>query len=156
MTSFSFANFRTVLRSEVLNDFFSVTVTDRTIRLILANHGFDHYLLKTPACDLRSVLALKFKQKILSDLLAGCPKWQENPKRKSEILNEYGKYLEQYTPDEIEWYGLTFQEAIKKIRLIVDAEGAVVPHKILFRQRLIEQLKEVGGAQDVVRRDGAR
>ena len=143
---------RSVVRSEVLNEFFSVTVTDRTLRLIMDHHGFDHYLLKTPACDLRSQLALKIKQQILNDLNKGCPGWTENQQRQKEVKAEYGKYLEQYTPEEIEWYGLNWDEAIKKMRQIVDDESVPVPHKTIFRQKLIEQLKEAGieEAQDVV------
>jgi large subunit ribosomal protein L28 len=135
---------RSVVRSEILNEFFSVTVTDRTLRLILDHHGFDHYLLKTPACDLRSQLALKIKQRMLLDLQSGLPAWKDNQQRQKEITEVYGKYLEQFTPEEIEWYGLSWEEAIKKMRQIVDAEEAPVPHKILFRQRLIEQLREAG------------
>lgn len=37
---------RSVVYSEVLNQHISVTVTDRTMRLIHDNYGFDHYLLK--------------------------------------------------------------------------------------------------------------
>lgn len=129
-----------------------MTVTDRTIRLILDHHGFDHYLLKTLACDLRSQLALKLKQRILNDLQNGCPGWNDNPQRQKEIQKEYGKYLENYTPEDIEWYGLNWDEAIKKMRQLIDAENPVVPHKILFRSRLIEQLREAGitEAQDMV------
>lgn len=135
---------RSAVRSEILNEFFSLTVTERTIRLIIENHGFDHYLLLTPACDLRSHLALKLKQRMLHDLLNGCPAWNENPQRQNEIKLEYGKYLQQFTPEEIEWYGLSWEEAIKKMSTIVKEENKPVPHKILFRQKLIEQLREVG------------
>lgn len=135
---------RSAVRSEILNEYFSVTVTERTIQLILENRGFDHYLLMTPACDLRSELALKMKQKMLADLLAGCPNWKDNPKRQAEVLEEYGKYLENYTPEEIEWYGLSWTEAIKKMYRLAEAENVVVPHKVIFRSRLLEQLKEAG------------
>lgn len=37
---------RSVVYSEVLDKHMSVVVTDRTIRLIHENYGFDHYLLK--------------------------------------------------------------------------------------------------------------
>lgn len=37
---------RSVVYSEVLDKYFSVVVTERTINLINANYGFDHYLLK--------------------------------------------------------------------------------------------------------------
>lgn len=141
---------RSVVRSEILNEFFSMTVTERTIRLILENHGFDHYLLMTPACDLRSLLALKLKQRMLNGLLNGCPEWNHDPIRQKDVKDEYEKYLKQYTPEEIEWYGLNWDEAIKKMRLIVDAENPIVPHKVLFRARLIEQLREanIEEAQD--------
>lgn len=135
---------RSVVRSDILNDYFSMTVTDRTLRLIMSNHGFDHYLLKTPACDLRSLLALKFKQRMLQTLLEGVPTWEHDQQRQQEIKKEYGKYMEQYTAEEIEWYGLTIAEAIKKIKLILEAENPIVPHKVIFRERLIEQLREAG------------
>lgn len=135
---------RSAVRSDIMNEFFSMTVTDRTIKLIFENHGFDHYLLMTPACDLRSTLALKLKQRMLLDLQSGCPGWNDNPKRQKEILAEYNKYLTNYSAEEIEWYGLTWEEAIKKMKHIVDAENPIVPHKELFRSRLIEQLRAVG------------
>lgn len=135
---------RSVLRSEILNEHFSMTVTDRTIRKVLEHHGFDHYLLRTPACDIRSLLALKLKQRMLDSLQKGCPDWSDDPKHKSEVLKEYGQYLQQYTPEEIEWYGLSWDEAIKKIRLIIDAENPIVPHKVLFRSKLVQQLREAG------------
>lgn len=138
---------RSVVRSEIMNEFFSMTVTARTIRLIMENHGFDHYLLKTPACDLRSLLALKLKQRMLQDLLDGCPGWRDNTQRQKEVVNEYKKYLEQYTPEEIEWYGLSWAEATKKMKAIIAAENPVIPHKILFREKLIEQLRETGASE---------
>lgn len=68
-------------------------VTDRTIRLINDHYGFDHYLLKTPACDLISVLALKLKKQILIELLNGCPRYAHNPVKQKEIYDEYKTYL---------------------------------------------------------------
>lgn len=149
---------RSVVRSEILNEFFSMTVTDRTIRLILENHGFDHYLLMTPACDLRSLLALKLKQRMLSDLLNDLPGWSSNLERKKAIKEQYGRYLKQYTPEEIEWYGLNWGEAIKKMSQIIAAENPIVPHKALFRSKLIEQLRGVGikEAQGELSNDGAK
>lgn len=149
---------RSVVRSEILNEFFSMTVTERTIRLILENHGFDHYLLMTPACDLRSLLALKLKQRMLSDLQNDLPGWNNNPERRKAIKEQYGRYLKQYTPEEIEWYGLNWAEAIKKMSRIVAAENPIVPHKDLFRSKLIEQLRAVGikEAQGELSNDGAK
>lgn len=135
---------RSAVRSEVLNEYFSMTVTDRTIRLIMENHGFDHYLLKSPACDLRSLLALKLKQRILQSLQDGCPAWQSNPKRQQEVKKEYDQYLQNYTPEDIEWYGLSWEEALQKLKEQQIAENPVVPQKIIFREQLIEQLRAAG------------
>jgi large subunit ribosomal protein L28 len=132
------------VHSEILNDYFSVVVTDRTIRLVHEHHGFDHYILKTPACDLRSLLAIRFKRKMLKSLFRGCPMWEDDPVRQEEIKKEYEKYLQQYTPEEIDWYGLTFDEAIRKQLLINKKANPIVPHKIVFRKKLIEQLREAG------------
>lgn len=84
---------RTVVKSEILNTHLSVTVTDRTITLINDHYGFDHYLLKTPACDLGSVLALKLKKEILTELLNGCPRLSFNADKQKEIYDEYKTYL---------------------------------------------------------------
>ncbi|XP_055545085.1 39S ribosomal protein L28, mitochondrial [Wyeomyia smithii] len=135
---------RSVLHSQILDEYMAVTVTDRTLEQIHDNHGFDHYLLKTPACDLRSMLAIKLKKKVLLDLQAGCPKYADQPEKQQAIITEYSCYLSQYTAEEIEWYGLTYVEAIKKIQLQLNAQEDKRPHKVIFRQKLIEQLKEAG------------
>ncbi|XP_055639274.1 39S ribosomal protein L28, mitochondrial [Toxorhynchites rutilus septentrionalis] len=135
---------RSVVHSRVLNEYMAVTVTDRTLDLIHDNHGFDHYLLKTPACDLRSMLAIKLKKKILVDLLAGCPKLADNPEKQKEIVKEFSCYLAQYTSEEVDWYGLTYVEAILKVKQQIESSEDKRPHKIIFREKLIEQLKEAG------------
>jgi large subunit ribosomal protein L28 len=122
----------------------SMVVTDRTIRLIHENYGFDHYLLKTPACDLRSTLALKIKRNLLHNIRDGCPAWAHDEARQKELLSLYGKYLEQYTPEEIEWYGLTWYEAISKIGKQLSAQNPILPYKMIFREKLIEQLRAAG------------
>lgn len=135
---------RSVVHSQVLNEYMAVTVTDRTLDLIHDNHGFDHYLLKTPACDLRSMLAIKLKKKVLVDLLAGCPKLSNEPEKQQAVIKEFSCYLSQYTPEEIDWYGLSYVEAILKIKNQVESQADKRPHKVIFRQKLIEQLKEAG------------
>lgn len=132
---------RSAVYSAVLDEYMSMVVTERTINLIFESHGFDHYLLKTPACDLRSTLALKLKGKVLQNLQSGCPNLKEQPDKQKYVLKEYGKYLEQYTPEEIDWYGLTYKEAINKLHAQIKAENPIVPLKIEFRNKLIEQLK---------------
>ncbi|EDW03934.1 39S ribosomal protein L28, mitochondrial [Drosophila grimshawi] len=135
---------RSVVHSQVLNEYMSVVVTERTLEQIHECHGFDHYLLKNLACDLRSALALKIKRKVLKALQQGCPAWQAEPNHQQDMLKEYGPYLASYTPDEIDWYGHTYLEAIRKLQNQLRAAEQVLPHKIEFRSKLIEQLREAG------------
>ncbi|KAL4713534.1 hypothetical protein ACJJTC_007772 [Scirpophaga incertulas] len=135
---------RTVVRSEVLNTNLSVTVTDRTIRLINDHYGFDHYLLKTPACDLKSMLALKLKKQILTELMNGCHRHAHDPQKQKEIYEEYKTYLSSYTPEEIEWYGLSWYEALHKVAAQKEAANKPVPLKNIYRKNLVEKLKAAG------------
>ncbi|ALC38198.1 mRpL28 [Drosophila busckii] len=135
---------RSVVHSQVLNEYMSVVVTERTLEQIHECHGFDHYLLKNMACDLRSALALKLKREVLKALQQGCPAWAAEPKQQEEVLKEYNKYLASYTPEEIDWYGHTFPEAIRKLRNEIQAAEKVLPHKLEFRSKLIESLREAG------------
>lgn len=132
---------RSVVYSEVLNKYFSVVVTDRTISLINANYGFDHYLLKTPACDLKSLLPLGLKRKILKELQSGCPGLKDKPEVQKEILQKYNKYLEAYTSDEIDWYGYSFTEACKRIQKQIEEQETIVPLKHIYRAQLIDKLR---------------
>lgn len=84
---------RSVVRSEVLNVHLSLVMTDRTLRQIHDNYGFDHYLLKTPACDLQSTLALALKRKILQALSDNCPAYNDQPQKQKEIYDQYKSYL---------------------------------------------------------------
>lgn len=135
---------RTVLRSDVLNEFMSVIVTDRTMALIHESYGFDHYILKTPACDLKQLLPLRLKRRMLQELQAGCPKLENDPSKREFVLKEYSKYLAAYTPEEIEWYGFSFTEALKKLQEELEEKAKPVPYKLIFREKLIEQLKTAG------------
>ncbi|XP_063223435.1 large ribosomal subunit protein bL28m isoform X3 [Bacillus rossius redtenbacheri] len=132
---------RSVVRSEVLDQHLAVTVTDRTISLIHRHRGFDHYLLQTKACDLKSDLALKLKRLILLDL-KDKNLYPNDPVKKEEIYNKYKIYLEQYTEEEIEWYGLTMFEAIKK-QMNLEAElFKPKPLKHLYRAQLLQKLRD--------------
>ncbi|KAH8392106.1 hypothetical protein KR215_000679 [Drosophila sulfurigaster] len=135
---------RSVVHSLVLNEYMSVVVTQRTLEQIHECHGFDHYLLKNLACDLRSTLALRLKREILKALQSGCPALAAEPKLQAEVLKEYSPYLESYTSEEIDWYGHSYLEAIRKLQNQLRAAEQVVPHKVEFRSKLIEQLREAG------------
>ncbi|XP_017775615.1 PREDICTED: 39S ribosomal protein L28, mitochondrial [Nicrophorus vespilloides] len=132
---------RSVVYSEVLNKHISVIVTRRAIQLINANYGFDHYLLKTPACDLKSLLPLGLKRKVLQELHKGCPSYADTPDKQQEIFSRYKTYLSAYTEEEIEWYGYSLKDAIKKYEDQIKAATKVTPLKTIYRAELIEKLK---------------
>ncbi|VEN50174.1 unnamed protein product [Callosobruchus maculatus] len=121
----------------------SVIVTERAISLINSNYGFDHYLLKTPACDLRGLLPLKLKRKILQELQKGCPTYVDRPEKQKDVMQRYEKYLSAYTTEEIEWYGYSLQEALKILKQQIEEEerSKIVPLKQIYRAQLIEKLK---------------
>jgi large subunit ribosomal protein L28 len=132
---------RSVVYSEVLNKHISVIITNRALSLINENYGFDHYLLKTPANDLKSLLPLKLKRKILQELQKGCPSYVENPQLQEEVYNKYKQYLSAYTTDEIEWYGYSLKEALAKMSEQLAAANKPRPLKNIYRSQLIEKLK---------------
>lgn len=49
----------------------------------------------------------------------------------------------QYTPEEIEWYGLSWYEALSKIAKQKEAANKPVPLKNMYRKALVEKLKAV-------------
>ncbi|XP_076243022.1 mitochondrial ribosomal protein L28 [Calliopsis andreniformis] len=132
---------KSVVYSEILDAYMSVVVTNRTINLIHEHYGFDHYLLKTPACDLKSELALKLKRQILI-ALADKTLYPDDPVKREEVYNKYKEYLTAYTREEIEWYGLTYPEACKKWINNKSESTKVEPLKFQYRSELIAKLKE--------------
>lgn len=53
-------------------------------------------------------------------------------------------YFFQYTPEEIEWYGLTWYEALSKIAKQKEAADRPVPLKNVYRKNLVDKLKAAG------------
>lgn len=115
-------------------------------------------LLQTKANDLASLLALKLKRKMLSELKNGCPSFSDRPEKQKEILDEYQHFADEYTPAEIEWYGLSVGEAIAKWEAIIaeDKLSKIAPLKHTFRLNLIEQLKkaDLSSAEVIQSEDG--
>lgn len=103
-----------------------------------------------------SLLALKLKRQILMEIKDGCPSHRDNPKKQLEILNQYKHYAEVYTPREIEWYGLSFPEAMSKLRGEIEAANQPFPLKHSFRIKLVDDLKkaELSQAEVVISEDG--
>ncbi|OXU30840.1 hypothetical protein TSAR_012644 [Trichomalopsis sarcophagae] len=132
---------KSVVYSEILDKYIKTIVTFRALQLIHDNYGFDHYLLKTKACDLRSLLALKLKREMLIQL------WDKtlypnDPIKQEEVYAKYQHYLPNYTRKEIEWYGLTWREACNKLIQIQTAAYKAEPLKIKFREQFIKELEE--------------
>lgn len=131
---------KTVVYSEVLNKYISTTVTERAIDLINTNYGLDYYLLNTNACNLKTNLSLKIKRQILMALRDKTLYPDDNVKQQA-VYDKYKHYLQNYTHDEIEWYGLTFNEALLKMEELEEINGKKEPLKAKFRMQLIEELK---------------
>ncbi|XP_073997233.1 mitochondrial ribosomal protein L28 [Rhodnius prolixus] len=130
---------KSAVYSEVLDKRMEVTVTERTIDLILQHNGFDNYLLQNKACDLQSQLALKLKKKILHALYYK-ELYPDDPIKREEIFSKYKHFLSEYTAEDIEWYGLSFIEALRKAEEINEIRNKPVPLKYQFRAKLLEEL----------------
>jgi large subunit ribosomal protein L28 len=119
-------------------------VTERTIMNVLKNNGFDHYVLKSPACDLRSTLVLKLKAQMIRNILDGFPAWKDSPKKQIELEQEFKNYADGWTDEDCEWYGLNWIEALKKLERMQEqqARDSIIPFKHIYRSKLIEQLKQ--------------
>ncbi|CAB3360739.1 Hypothetical predicted protein [Cloeon dipterum] len=128
---------KTVVYSEILNQYMPVIATKRLIELVHHHQGFDNYILQSPACDLRSLLAVKIKRKILISL-AKKDLWPDNAEKRDELLTKYKEYI--VPLEQAEWYGLTLKEAMVKNHLLKYVEP--VPLKHQYRKELIEYLKE--------------
>lgn len=122
----------------------NVTVTQRTIDLIHEHYGFDEYILATPACDLNSLLACKIKRKLLLALYEKSLHPDDSTKRET-LYNKYKHHLEGYSRDDLEWYGLSIDEAEKKyVQLDLEAqEKAKVPLKVTLRKEFLEELRQM-------------
>lgn len=131
---------KTVVYSEVLDQYMSTIVTEKALLEINTNYGLDNYLLKTTACDLRTTLSLKIKRKILI-ALRDKSLYPNDSVKQQAVFDKYKHYLKDYTHDEIEWYGLTFNEALLKMQEIEELNDKKEPLKTKYRYELIEELK---------------
>ncbi|XP_037069939.1 39S ribosomal protein L28, mitochondrial-like [Pollicipes pollicipes] len=131
---------RTVLYSEVLDRRLDLVVTQRALQLVHDHYGLDMYLLQTRACDIVSLLGLKIKREILLALARGTL-WPDNPEKRQELLEKYKQFI--VPEEEVEWYGLTVGEAIKKLRQAQAAAGPPPPLKHQYRSELLERLQAI-------------
>lgn len=135
---------KTVVYSEVLNKYISTVVTEKAIMEINKNFGLDHYLLKSAACDLKTTLSLKIKRNILISLRDKTLYPNDSAKQQT-VYDKYKHYLQNYTHEEIDWYGLTFNEALLKLQEIDEINEKKQPLKAKYRLELIDELKKSGG-----------
>lgn len=68
------------------------------------------------------------------------------------VVKSNVKFYSQYTPEEVEWYGYTLEQAVQKMNkhLSEEKKRNNVADKIEFRSRLIEQLREAGIAEAII------
>lgn len=130
----------TVVYSEILNKYMLTIITHRAFDQINKNYGLDHYLLKTAACDLRTKLSLKLKRQLLM-ALRDKTLYSDDKVKQEEVYDKYKHYLNDYTHEEIEWYGLTFNEALLKMEYLDEINEKKEPLKNQYRINLIEELK---------------
>ncbi|XP_071087852.1 large ribosomal subunit protein bL28m-like [Haliotis cracherodii] len=128
-----------VLYSEILDKYFEIQVTLRTLDLIDEVYGFDHYILKTSEVDLNSQLAMKLKREMLLALVQKTL-YPEDPKTREKVHNKYKQYL--MPEEEAEWVGLTLGQAMHKARDKHAKENPTRPLKEVFTQQFIQDLSE--------------
>jgi large subunit ribosomal protein L28 len=129
---------RSIVYSEILDKYMAVVVTKRTLNLIDQAYGFDNYILKTPIVDLQSQLAFNLRRKMLLTLVRR-EMYPNDPDKQEEI---YQKYREHIIPeDEAEWFGLSIEDALKKLK-VNETLNKPVPLKNQLRLNLIQRLKE--------------
>lgn len=138
---------KSVVYSEILDKRLSVVVTKRTISLIVDHKGFDSYILETPERDLKSLLGLKIKKKMLMALFDKTL-YPDNPEKREAIYNKYKHHLQRYNKEDLEWYALSMSEAVHKQLDLEDAEQPT-PLKHQFRAELIQELIELEESQQL-------
>ena len=125
--------------SEIFDVYLSVTVTERALSLFDRAMGFDNYILKTPVQDLKSQLALRLRRKMLISL-AKEDYYPNDPERHAYIKEKYADCV--IPLQEAEWFGLTLEEAIEKLKYEENEQNPVLPLKFQLRKELIEFLKK--------------
>ncbi|ESN99222.1 hypothetical protein HELRODRAFT_155963 [Helobdella robusta] len=132
---------RRVLYSEILDKYFDITVTLRTLNLIDECYGFDFYILKTHEVDLKSKLGMTLKRTMLI-ALSKKSFYPDNPKKQKEIYEKYKEY--EIPLEEAEWVGLSLQEAERKQHEIEEKSALQneKPLKHYYADDLLKEIKE--------------
>lgn len=128
---------RSVLYSDILDEYFRVVITYRTKDAINEAKGFDFYILKTPVQDLQSQFGLELRREMLIRLAK--KNYYPNDPDKFKMIEE--KYKEFVIPlEEAEWFGLTLKAAVAKQHEIELKSKSLMPLKVRYAQDLINEL----------------
>lgn len=128
--------------SEILDRYMSIVMTERTLRLIDKNFGFDFYILRTPEIDLCSKLGNKLKREMLCELAKGLPEIMDPCKRQT-LLKRYGGLI--IPLEEAEWVGLDLNEACIKLQDLEEANRAKErPLKEVYEEEVVKELEKEG------------
>jgi len=144
---------KTVVFSEILDKYFSVIVTERALQFIDSHNGFDAYLLKTPAYDLKSLLALKLKRKLFLTLMDKDFS-KDDLDKQSRLYHEFEEYL--IPREEAEWYGYSVLEAKLKHDMLLKNSSKLGPLKWDIRQQYLEEMRAPKPALDITETEGGK
>jgi len=144
---------KTVVFSEILDKYFSVIVTERALQFIDSHNGLDAYLLKTPAYDLKSLLALKLKRKLFFTLMDKDFSKGDLDKQ-SRLYHEFEEYL--IPREEAEWYGYSVLEAKLKHDMLLKDSSTLGPLKWDIRQQYLEEMRAPKPALDITETEGGK
>jgi large subunit ribosomal protein L28 len=137
-----------IFYSEILNKYYALTCTRRTLQLIEENKGFDNYILKTHEVDLKSHIGMQLKREMLITLAKKDTDLYPNDKQKqAEIYERYKQFA--IPLEEAEWVGLKVWEAITKLKNLEEEKmkKSIRPLKEVFAQETMEKL--VAGQLDL-------
>lgn len=128
-----------VFYSEILDNWMSILVTDRTLSLIDEAYGFDFYILKTHEVDMKSKFGMKLKRMMIRALIH--KSFHSNDAEKRKYV--YEKYKDFIIPEEeVDWLGLDIHEAEKKQQDIEERERlSVKPMKQKYLAELLSELQ---------------
>ncbi|XP_063413878.1 large ribosomal subunit protein bL28m-like [Mytilus trossulus] len=136
---------RRIFYSEILDKWYHVVVTPRTLDLIDEANGFDNYILKTHERDLNSKLGMNFKRAMLLSLVRQ-DMFPEDPEKKQKICDKYKEFI--IPEEEAEWLGLSIKEAIKKGKQLQEENNPQIPLKYSLTKVLALRLQEISQNKD--------
>ncbi|ETN75720.1 ribophorin II [Necator americanus] len=114
-----------VLYSEILDKHMTITVTERTMRLIDQHFGLDYYILRTPEIDLASKLGNRLV-------------YVNDEERHNFIRQKYAEFV--IPEEEADWIGLDLNEAVRKQQEL-EERRIPEPLKFKFERDLVARLR---------------